>query len=281
MTRIQEALIVEDDRIVAMHLRVLMEELGFHVSSVVSSGMEAVDAAKVVSPDLVLMDIRLRGEFDGIETARRLTESHHPAVVFVTAYSDDASVDRAMQAGGHGYLVKPFSKPQLRAAVTGAMRERDRQGSPSTAPAQPSRARPNAQPFGAGARVALYSHDTLGLGHLQRCSNIARTLVAQIPGVSVLIITGSPAVHRYTLPAGIDYVKLPSVKKNASEDYSARSLGVSDDDVVRFRSNLILQSLQDYAPDVFIVDHAPTGMKGENYYWRWELNMKKLLPKSH
>jgi len=76
-------------------------------------------------------------------------------------------------------------------------------------------------------------------------------------------LTGSPAVHRYSLPAGVDYVKLPSVKKNASEDYSARSLGVSDDDVVRFRSNLILQSLQDYAPDVFIVDHAPLGMKGE------------------
>ncbi len=263
-------LIVEDDGIVQLHLRVLAEELGYVVVGVAANGEDALITAGAHPPDLVIMDIRLKGKRDGIETAAMLRDRHDPAMVFLTAYADEESIDRAMAAGAQGYVVKPFSKPQLRAALATALREKARGRAtgaaapvPPTPLPQPERERGPARPFGPGSRVAIFSHDTLGLGHLQRCSNIARSLTATVPGVSVLLLTGSPAVHRYALPAGVDYVKLPSVKKAASEQYAARSLGVSDDDVLKLRTNLILQTLQDYDPNVLIVDHAPTGMKGE------------------
>lgn len=261
-------LIVEDDNIVQLHLRVLLQELGYVVSGVASSAEEALASAAASPPDVVLMDVRLRGERDGIEAARELRTRFDSALVFLTAYADEETVDRALSVGAQGYIVKPFSKPQLRAALSTALAEYDkRQAAEQKAAPEPRPASmlPSGplRPFGPGTRMAIFSHDTLGLGHLQRCTNIARALTARHPGLSVLLLTGSPAVHRYTLPEGVDYVKLPSVRKVASEQYSARSLGVSDEDVLRLRTNLILRSLQDYDPHVLLVDHAPTGMKGE------------------
>jgi predicted glycosyltransferase/CheY-like chemotaxis protein len=258
-------LIVEDENIVRMHLKLAVQQLGYAVSGLASDSGEALRAAEESAPHLVLMDIRLPGGRDGIETARELKKQHDVAVVFLTAYGDDESIARAQELGAEGYIVKPFSTPQLRATLSSALLERDRRrASSGERPRFASHpGRRAAQRFGAGTRLAIFSHDTLGLGHLHRSMNIARALTSKHPGLSVLLLTGSPAVHRYNLPEGVDYIKLPAVRKVAAEEYQARSLGVSGTGVLEMRTNLILRSLQDYSPDVLLVDHAPVGMKGE------------------
>lgn len=257
----RKVLIVEDEHIVRMHLRLVVEQLGYTVSGVAADSGEALRAARANEPHLVLMDVRLPGAVDGIETARELRKQHDVAVVFLTAYGDDESIARAQELGAEGYIVKPFSTPQLRATISSALHDRARRTA-SGEPVHPT-ARTAPARFGAGTRLAIFSHDTLGLGHLHRSMNIARALIARHPGLSVLLLTGSPAVHRYSLPEGVDYIKLPAVRKVAAEEYEARSLGVSGAGVLEMRSNLILRSLADYAPDVLLVDHAPVGTKGE------------------
>ena len=117
--------------------------------------------------------------------------------------------------------------------------------------------------FGAGTRMLFYSHDTFGLGHLQRSSNLIRTLLREYPDMSALLVTGSPVVHRYALPEGADYVKLPAVRKVASEQYESRSLRLPSAGIQSLRQNLLLRTIRDYDPQVLLVDHAPIGMKGE------------------
>lgn len=116
---------------------------------------------------------------------------------------------------------------------------------------------------GAGMRMLIYSHDTFGLGHLQRCLKISEALMRHYPELSILLVTGSPLVHRYSLPPGVDYVKLPAVRKVGPQRYEARSLGTSYRRILAIRTNIIKQTVQDYNPHVLLVDHSPTGMKGE------------------
>ena len=124
-------------------------------------------------------------------------------------------------------------------------------------------ARRSRTPSAAGRRVLMYSHDTLGLGHLQRSLKLMRALLARDPELSVLLVTGSPVVHLFELPKGADYVKLPSVRKVGSERYEARSLALGDESVRDLRSKLLLEAVREFAPDLFLVDHAPIGMSGE------------------
>src|ERR671934_149188 len=75
-----------------------------------------------------------------------------------------------------------------------------------------------------GARLLMYTHDTYGLGHLRRSLAIAGHLSCAIPGLTTLLVTGSPVAHHFTLPARTDYVKLPSVVKTGDEQYRARGV---------------------------------------------------------
>jgi signal transduction histidine kinase len=124
-------LIVEDNTMVAEDCRLCLASLGYAVSDVVATGEAAVEAAASgAPPDAVLMDIRLRGEMDGIEAAERIYARHQIPVVFLSAYSDDQLLKRARQAGSFGYLVKPFEERELYAtlemAIYKAKAERER-----------------------------------------------------------------------------------------------------------------------------------------------------------
>jgi len=135
-------------------------------------------------------------------------------------------------------------------------------------PVQRPAARPPAmkaprRPFGSGTRLLVYSHDTLGLGHLRRSLNLIRALCARHPGLSALLVTGSPLVHRYPMPTGADYIKLPAIRKVAPEEYEPRSLFMSGPDIRTLRSNLLLRTIHDFEPNVLLVDHSPIGSKGE------------------
>lgn len=122
---------------------------------------------------------------------------------------------------------------------------------------------PGARVAQEGPRLLLYGHDTYGLGHLRRNLTLATGLTSRFPDLSILLLTGSPVVHQFALPKNVDYIKLPSVVKVADEDYHARSLHLHPVEIVRMRTALLREAVSGFAPDVVLVDHAPTGMKGE------------------
>lgn len=114
-------LIVEDDRIVARDIQHQLSRMGHVVVGMSASGEDAVRLACSQQPDLVLMDIRLEGEMDGIEAARRIRDAHRIPIVFLTAYANDEVVQRASLTEPFGYLLKPFEEPQMRTVIQMAL----------------------------------------------------------------------------------------------------------------------------------------------------------------
>src|SRR3712207_4830741 len=112
------------------------------------------------------------------------------------------------------------------------------------------------------ARVLMYSHDTFGLGHLRRSRAIANALVEERPGVSVIILSGSPVIGSFDFGSGVDYVRIPGVTKLPDGDYRTLNLNLSLDDAVHLRAALILQTAEAFRPDLLIVDKEPTGFRG-------------------
>ena len=114
-------LIVEDEAIVAMDLREQLLGLGYKVCGIASNADKAIALARQHRPDLVLMDIVIKGDRDGIATAEVIGRSLHIPVVFLTAYSDASTVERAAKTAPYGYLTKPFQTKELRAAIEVAL----------------------------------------------------------------------------------------------------------------------------------------------------------------
>ena len=110
-------LVVEDESIVAMDIQNQLEDMGYRVVGTAGTGEEAMSLAREHEPDLVLMDIVLRGEMNGIEAARYVAHTLHVPVIFLTAFNDAQTVQRAAETGPYGYLTKPFSPKELRAAI--------------------------------------------------------------------------------------------------------------------------------------------------------------------
>ena len=117
-------MIVEDERIVAFNLQQRLQRLGYQVTGIAASGAEALAKIGQTGPDLVLMDIRLEGEIDGIETARRLAEVNPVPVIYLTAHAEQSTMDRARATRPYGYLLKPFSELSLHATVQMALERR-------------------------------------------------------------------------------------------------------------------------------------------------------------
>src|ERR671911_819993 len=99
-----------------------------------------------------------------------------------------------------------------------------------------------------GARVLIYSHDTFGLGHLRRSRAIANALVQGRPGVSVIILSGSPVIGSFDFGRGVDYVRVPGVTKLPKGDYRSLNLNLSLDEAVHLREALILQTAEAFRP---------------------------------
>jgi two-component system cell cycle sensor histidine kinase/response regulator CckA len=114
-------LIVEDEGLVARDIQMTLQRLGYDVPPPVATGEDAIAAALALEPDLVLMDIRLRGKMDGIEAAEVLRRDGRAPVVFLTAHSDEATLARAKKAEPFGYVVKPFEETDLRTAIEVAL----------------------------------------------------------------------------------------------------------------------------------------------------------------
>lgn len=118
-------LVVEDEPLILRDVTHSLVQLGYAVAGTASSGEEAVEAARRLSPDLALMDIMLAGEMDGAAAAAIIREHQDIPVIFTSAYADDATLDRVRPAAPYGYLVKPFDRTLLRVAIETVLSRRE------------------------------------------------------------------------------------------------------------------------------------------------------------
>ena len=116
-----KVLVVEDERVVAKDLALTLEGMGYEVTGSAASRDEALAACARQVPDIVLMDIRIKGPIDGIETATELLELYGLHVIYLTAHADIASIDRAKRTRPHAYLLKPVKAGELQGAIEIAM----------------------------------------------------------------------------------------------------------------------------------------------------------------
>jgi|SRR5579872_4780671 len=111
------ALIVEDEVLIAEELKARLSLLGFSVIAAVDSGEEGIAIATRERPDLVLMDIRLKGEKDGVQATKEIHQQVDVPIVYLTAYSDRLSVDRARGTEYDGFVLKPFRAGELQSTI--------------------------------------------------------------------------------------------------------------------------------------------------------------------
>lgn len=120
----KKILLVEDDDIIAKVEDWRLKNLGYEVAGRAISGAEAMELVVNTKPDLVLMDINIQGEVDGIETAKRIKKQFSIPVVYVTSHSDGPTLDRAKATQPDGFVVKPFDDNDLRVAIELALKKK-------------------------------------------------------------------------------------------------------------------------------------------------------------
>lgn len=110
-------LIVEDEKIIAEDIKNILEKFNYKIPKIVASGEKAIQIAKNNKPDLILMDIMIEGDMDGIEAAKRIYSEFGIPIVFLTAYADEKILEQAAESSPFGYLIKPFEDRELRATI--------------------------------------------------------------------------------------------------------------------------------------------------------------------
>jgi CheY-like chemotaxis protein len=117
----ETVLVVEDEEIVLLHIRRTLERLGYVVAATAATGEDAIMKAMSDRPDLVLMDIVLKGDIDGIDAAEKIRNLFHIPVIFLTAHADEATLQRARVSEPFGYIMKPFRERDLHIAIQFAL----------------------------------------------------------------------------------------------------------------------------------------------------------------
>ncbi len=114
-------LVVEDEGLIAKDLTIRLKRMGYPNTQIAFTGEEAIELIPDVAPDLILMDIKLNSEIDGIETAQRIRTNYNIPVVYVTAYADDETLIRAKITEPYGYVIKPFNNKELQSTIEMAL----------------------------------------------------------------------------------------------------------------------------------------------------------------
>ncbi|MDJ0902916.1 MAG: glycosyltransferase [Xenococcus sp. MO_188.B8] len=112
-------------------------------------------------------------------------------------------------------------------------------------------------------KLVVYSHDTYGLGNLRRMLAICQYLLKVIPELSILLVSGSPVVHSFRMPQGLDYLKLPCLGRCESGKLSSKYLKIETDKAIKMRSSLIKTAVINFQPDLLLVDKKPYALQGE------------------
>ena len=129
----------------------------------------------------------------------------------------------------------------------------------------PSAARQGASLNGSNLspKIVLYSHDTFGMGNIRRTLLLSNEFISEYPGASILIITGSPMIHAFRIPKGIDYIKLPCLDRFAAEHYGPRYLADCPEEVKQTREAILRESVLRFNPDLMVVDKRASGIDSE------------------
>jgi DNA-binding LytR/AlgR family response regulator len=117
MEKAVKILIVEDEMIIAANISLQLSELGYEVTGILPRGEEALPHIKIDKPDIVLLDIRLKGKMDGIETAKEIEKQYNIPIIYLTANADDAHFSRAKETHPYAFISKPFKKLDLQRAI--------------------------------------------------------------------------------------------------------------------------------------------------------------------
>jgi predicted glycosyltransferase len=112
-------------------------------------------------------------------------------------------------------------------------------------------------------KMLVYSHDTFGLGNIRRMLAICTHMMEATPELSVLLVTGSPFIHALRLPGRLDYIKLPTLTRSDKETYTTKYLDIDLPITINLRSDILLQAVKAFKPDVLLVDKKPLGIKNE------------------
>jgi len=110
-------LVVEDEAIIARDIQDILSRFGYQVSGMASSGEESIQKARDLNPDLVLMDVRLKGDMDGIEAAHRIHDGFHIPVVYLTAFGEEKILEGVQPINGFMKIVKPFEENDIRCVI--------------------------------------------------------------------------------------------------------------------------------------------------------------------
>jgi DNA-binding NarL/FixJ family response regulator len=125
VTRQEKILVVEDDTIIAITIEGRLKQFGYKVVGRASTAQDAIKKTIEFEPDLVLMDIHLKGPIDGIEAAQTIYGIYNIPVVYLTAFSDENTLERAQKTSPFGYIVKPFSDSTLKTTIKLALLKHD------------------------------------------------------------------------------------------------------------------------------------------------------------
>jgi predicted glycosyltransferase/CheY-like chemotaxis protein len=262
------ALVVDDTFRLGRNLARYLQKRGYTARAVTS-----VAAANQViterKPDLVVVDLKLP-DASGIDLCCMLQRRFPDLpLIAMSAGIEDCDLSTLTQCGVRRILTKPFplsdfgdALAELAAACPASACATT---TPTPAPSsktvtlaarQLHQAR---QPRAGGPRIVLYSHDTMGLGHMRRNILLARSLVESRLKANVLLVSGAREIGRFELPAGIDCLVLPSYGKSDAGDYRPRHLDMETRELVNLRAQAINASVAAYRPDLMIVDNVPRG----------------------
>jgi predicted glycosyltransferase len=116
---------------------------------------------------------------------------------------------------------------------------------------------------GTKMKLIVYSHDAFGLGNIRRMLAICQYIIKAYPDASILVVSGSPALHSLRLPKGLDYIKLPCLERDEAGQISTKYLDTDLEEAVQLRSDLILSTVKSFKPDLILVDKKPDGLQQE------------------
>lgn len=238
-----QVIIIEDEEILGRNIATALRRMGIEAAVARSCAAARVLIAGTL-PDLVIADVNL-GDGDGIDMLSDWRQDHPNVPVIVMTGQDSLSNRlRAERLDATAFLSKPFAMSRLRELTLILLAE----GNAGTGPELN------------GPSVMMYSHDTIGLGHMRRNASIAAALVERVPNASVLMMVGCPAGMVFELKPGVDFVKLPSLSKLGRNRWRPSHLRVSSDMTRSIRMGILERATDAFRPDVLLVDHEPAGV---------------------
>jgi CheY-like chemotaxis protein len=114
-------LIVENEQIVALDIARNLKSFGYEIAGMATTGESALKLTSEENPDLILMDIKIDGGMDGIQTVKKIQSEHNIPIIYLSAFSDEKTLERAKLTEPHGFLLKPFERKELRATIETAL----------------------------------------------------------------------------------------------------------------------------------------------------------------